>query len=116
MLPLRKSLTYGHLSCVYLTFPCIHTRFYGNVYGSHPYYTEIRNGKAHGSLLLNAHGMDVFFSEGRVTYKVIGGILDFYFFVPKGGKPNSVVQAYTDLIGKPTMPGKQLLCIEPRCY
>lgn len=50
--------------------------------------------------------MDVFFSEGRITYKIIGGILDFYFFIPKDGKPNSVVQSYTDLIGKPIMPGE----------
>ena len=56
--------------------------------------------------MLNAHGMDVFFSEGRVTYKVIGGILEFYFFVPKDARPNSVLEAYTDLVGKPFMPGK----------
>ncbi|KAL1935041.1 hypothetical protein VTP01DRAFT_4181 [Rhizomucor pusillus] len=86
------------------------TPWFENIYGSHPYYTEIRNnGKAHGTLLLNAHGMDVFFSEGRITYKIIGGVLDFYFFIPKDSKPNSVVQSYTDLIGKPIMPALWML-------
>ncbi|KAG2219357.1 hypothetical protein INT45_011265 [Circinella minor] len=78
-------------------------------YGAHPYYNEIRDGKAHGVFLLNAHGMDVFFAEGRVTYKVIGGILEFYFFVPKDGRPNSVLEAYTDLVGKPFMPALWML-------
>lgn len=84
-------------------------RFYKNIYGAHPYYTELRNGKAHGALLLNAHGMDVFFKEGRITYKIIGGVLEFFFFVPKDAKPNSVMQSYTDLIGKPFMPGTILI-------
>ncbi|KAI9495167.1 alpha glucosidase [Zychaea mexicana] len=85
------------------------TPFYENIYGAHPYYNEIRKGKAHGVFLLNAHGMDVFFSEGRVTYKVIGGVLEFYFFVPKDGKPNSVLEKYTDLVGKPFMPAMWML-------
>ncbi|KAI8142903.1 alpha glucosidase [Fennellomyces sp. T-0311] len=85
------------------------TPFYENIYGSHPYYNEIRNGKAHGALLLNAHGMDVFFAEGRITYKVIGGVLEYYFFVPKDGKPNAVLEAYTDLVGKPFMPALWML-------
>ncbi|CAM0142249.1 hypothetical protein VKS41_002270 [Umbelopsis sp. WA50703] len=83
--------------------------FYENQYGSHPAYTEIRNGKAHGSLLLNAHGMDIFTMTGRITYKVIGGILDFYFFVPEPAKPNAVVAAYTDLVGKSIMPALWML-------
>ncbi|KAL1929570.1 hypothetical protein VTP01DRAFT_1708 [Rhizomucor pusillus] len=88
----------------------VQTPFYANVYGAHPYYNEIRsNGKAHGTLLLNAHGMDVFFAEGRITYKIIGGILDFYFFIPKDSKPNSVLHSYTDLVGKPFMPSQWML-------
>ncbi|KAG1085424.1 hypothetical protein G6F42_021405 [Rhizopus arrhizus] len=47
--------------------------FYRNIYGAHPYYQEVRNGKAHGALLMSSHGMDVITTEGRITYKVIGG-------------------------------------------
>ncbi|KAI8081129.1 alpha glucosidase [Thamnidium elegans] len=82
---------------------------YRNIYGSHPFYTEIRDGKAHAALLMSSHGMDVVTTEGRITYKVIGGVLDFYFFVPKSGKPNDVSIAYTDLIGKPMMPSHWML-------
>ncbi|ORY93432.1 alpha glucosidase [Syncephalastrum racemosum] len=86
------------------------TPFYENQYGSHPYYTEIRNGKAHGTFLLNSHGMDIFLTgDGRLTYKVIGGVLDFYFFVPKDNTPNGVLSSYTDLIGKPFMPALWML-------
>jgi alpha-glucosidase len=83
--------------------------FYQNQYGSHPAYTEIRDGKAHGSLLLNAHGMDIFTMTGRITYKVIGGVLDFYFFVPEPATPNAVVKSYTDLVGKSIMPALWML-------
>ncbi|KAI9262408.1 alpha glucosidase, partial [Phascolomyces articulosus] len=75
-----------------------------NSYGHHPFYTEIRNGKAHGVLLLNAHGMDYALDKGKITWKVIGGVLDFYLFVPQDRTPNSVIQLYTDVIGKPAMP------------
>lgn len=87
---------------------------YQNMYGTQPFYMDIRNttgggGAAHGTFLLNAHGMDIITVEDRITYKVIGGILDFYFFVPQDARPNSVVQAYTTLIGKPMMPALWML-------
>ncbi|KAI7897105.1 alpha glucosidase [Mucor mucedo] len=84
---------------------------YQNMYGSHTFYMDIRkgDGAAHGTFLLNAHGMDIINTEERITYKAIGGILDFYFFVPQDSRPNSVVQAYTTLIGKPTMPAHWML-------
>jgi alpha-glucosidase len=80
--------------------------FYRNIYGSHPYYSEVRDGKAHSVLLMNSHGMDAVTAKGRITYKVIGGVFDFYFFAPKSGSPKDVSIAYTDLIGKPMMPCK----------
>ncbi|KAI7901599.1 alpha glucosidase [Cokeromyces recurvatus] len=83
--------------------------FYGNIYGSHPYYSEVRDGKSHGVFLLSSHGMDVITVDGRITYKVIGGILDFYFFVPKSGTAGDLSIAYTDLIGKPMMPAHWML-------
>ncbi|KAJ8564727.1 hypothetical protein K7X08_001187 [Anisodus acutangulus] len=74
-----------------------------DLYGSHPMYMDLRNvngeGNAHAVLLLNSNGMDVFYRGDSLTYKVIGGVLDFYFF--SGPTPLAVVDQYTSFIGRP---------------
>jgi alpha-glucosidase (family GH31 glycosyl hydrolase) len=99
-----------------------------NMYGSHPFYMELRSTGAHGVFLLNSNGtsavcavvcaacavkicvvlpseampgMDIYAGPEQLTYRTIGGILDFYFFV--GPSPAEVISQYTEVIGKPFM-------------
>ncbi|XP_046858818.1 sucrase-isomaltase, intestinal-like [Xenia sp. Carnegie-2017] len=76
----------------------------GNTYGVHPFYMSLeKSGKAHGVVLVNSNAMDVTLQPTpALTYRTIGGILDFYFFL--GPSPEDVVQQYTKLIGRPFMP------------
>ncbi|NXD73316.1 MGA protein, partial [Eolophus roseicapillus] len=75
-----------------------------NSYGYHPFYMALEeDSNAHGVLLLNSNAMDVTFQPTpALTYRTIGGILDFYMVL--GPTPELVVQEYTALIGRPVMP------------
>ena len=46
--------------------------------------------------------MDVNLTASHLTYKTIGGILDFYFLL--GPNPLTLTTQYTDLVGRPFMP------------
>ncbi|CAL4100017.1 unnamed protein product, partial [Meganyctiphanes norvegica] len=75
-----------------------------NLYGSHPFYECLENdGNSHGVLLLNSNAIDYqVLSYPALSYRTIGGILDFFMVL--GPKPEAVVQQYTQLIGRPVMP------------
>ncbi|KAK3096704.1 hypothetical protein FSP39_002561 [Pinctada imbricata] len=78
---------------------------YSNLYGTHPFYTCVEDGQGntHGVLLLNSNAQDYSFTPlPMLTYRTIGGILDFYMFL--GPTPENVIQQYTKAIGRPFMP------------
>ena len=60
------------------------------------------DGLAHGTLLLNSNAMDVVLHSTSVTWRVVGGVLDFYILT--GPTPHSVLEQLTGLIGRPVMP------------
>lgn len=46
--------------------------------------------------------MDIVLTETTLTFRFIGGKVDFYFFA--GPTPADVMEQYTRLIGKPKLP------------
>lgn len=77
---------------------------YKNLYGSHPFYLAMEeDGKSHGVLLHNSNALEITLQPTpAITYRAIGGVLDFYFFL--GENPEEVVQEYLQFIGKPNLP------------
>ena len=77
-----------------------------NLYGSHPFYIDVRkeDGSASGVLLLNSNAMDIAVDEGQLTWLVTGGVLDFYIF--SGPSANDVVSQYVQFVGMPYFPPK----------
>ncbi|XP_023230572.1 lysosomal alpha-glucosidase-like [Centruroides sculpturatus] len=75
-----------------------------NLYGSHPFYLCLDSGKwSHGVFLLNSNAMDVILQPTpAVTFRSIGGILDFFVFL--GPYPDSVIMQFTKVIGTTFMP------------
>jgi lysosomal alpha-glucosidase len=75
-----------------------------NLYSSHPFYFVMeKSGASHGVFLANSNAMEVILQPGpAVTFRTIGGILDFHYFV--GPTPQEVMDQYTNIIGKPAIP------------
>jgi len=72
-----------------------------NLYGSHPFYVEIIDGKAYGFLLKNSHGMEFSIKNNVMSIQVIGGNFDMYFFM--GPTMDDVVKQYYKVIGAPAL-------------
>ncbi|GFY62927.1 maltase-glucoamylase, intestinal [Trichonephila inaurata madagascariensis] len=70
----------------------------------HPMYMCLENdGNAYGVLLLNSNAMEVLLHPlPAVTFRTVGGILDFYIFL--GPSPEEVIQQYTEAVGRSSMP------------
>ena len=74
-----------------------------NLYGHHPvYFSTEPGGTAHAVVFWNSNMMDVNLSSSALTYKTIGGVLDFYFLM--GPTPLELSEQYTEMVGRPWMP------------
>ncbi|CEG35529.1 maltase-intestinal-like [Plasmopara halstedii] len=84
----------------------VHTRSGGdNLYGVHPFVLQLGGGqssKAHGIFMLSSNAMEVVARQSALTYRLTGGILDFFVF--SGSSPQQVIEQYTAIIGRPAMP------------
>lgn len=78
---------------------------HANLYGTHPVYMEQRyhdgKGYAHGMFLRNAHGQEVLIGEQDLTWRAIGGSIEFYFY--SGSKPTEVIRQHQEVVGLPAM-------------
>jgi lysosomal alpha-glucosidase len=75
-----------------------------NLYGVHPFYLSMEeDGNTHGVFFLNSNAIEIeLLPYPAITYRTIGGILDFYYFL--GPTPDAVISQYTELIGRPYFP------------
>lgn len=75
-----------------------------NLYGDHPFYMVVEpDGKSHGVFFLNSNAKEaVLQPTPALTWRSIGGIMDFYVFL--GPNPDHVVRQYTAVVGTTFMP------------
>ncbi|XP_055327410.1 LOW QUALITY PROTEIN: sucrase-isomaltase, intestinal-like [Paramacrobiotus metropolitanus] len=75
-----------------------------NHYGVHPFYMVVEDdGHAHGVFFLNSNAMEYQFQPApALTLRSTGGIFDF--FILMGPNVQDVLEQYTSLIGRPTLP------------
>ncbi|XP_064228866.1 LOW QUALITY PROTEIN: probable maltase-glucoamylase 2 [Aotus nancymaae] len=76
-----------------------------NLYGAHTFFLclEDASGSSFGVFLMNSNAMEVTLQPApAITYRAIGGVLDFYVFL--GNTPEQVVQEYLELVGRPFLP------------
>jgi alpha-glucosidase (family GH31 glycosyl hydrolase) len=79
-----------------------------NRYGSHPMYlNREKSGNFHIVYLRNSLPMDVIITKNgenySLTYKIVGGVLDFSIFLGDKNPENSI-RLYHDFLGKHTLP------------
>ncbi|KAJ8410765.1 hypothetical protein AAFF_G00187220 [Aldrovandia affinis] len=76
-----------------------------NLYGHYTFFLclEDLTGRSFGVFLMNSNAMEVTIQPApAVTYRTIGGVLDFYILL--GDTPEEVVHEYLELIGRPMIP------------
>ncbi|KAL0486989.1 lysosomal alpha-glucosidase [Acrasis kona] len=73
-----------------------------NLYGTHPFFLEFRDGRSSGAFLLNSNAQDIIVNNQSLNFITIGGIIDLFVFV--GPSPSQVVKQYHTVIGAPFIP------------
>ncbi|KAK6363546.1 hypothetical protein TWF730_000974 [Orbilia blumenaviensis] len=73
-----------------------------NAYSSMPMFAGMHNGMAFGVYLHNSNALDMIYTEDLMTYKIVGGIVDF--FVLLGDTYGEVVKQYQYVTGFPQLP------------
>ncbi len=76
-----------------------------NLYGAQPFFMAVdeRDGRAFGTLILNSNAQEYgLLPPSAISYRTLGGILDFY--IMEESSPETLISAYTSLIGKTYMP------------
>lgn len=79
-------------------------------YGIFPFYVSLESDlhHAHGVYLRNVNAMDVVLQPDQsITFRPIGGVLDFIVFA--GPTPNDVVRQFQNTVGKPDLPPRWAL-------
>ena len=51
--------------------------------------------------MMNSNGMDITVTNSSISYRMIGGLVDLYFFM--GPTPNAVIEQLTYVVGRPMM-------------
>lgn len=77
---------------------------YSNLYGVHPLIVFIEaDGAVSGVFLYNSNAMDVALQPTpAMTFRTIGGVLDFFILL--GPTIDALMEQYTAIVGRPTMP------------
>ena len=74
-----------------------------NLYGHQPFIMGISPaGHAFALFLINSNALEVEFNNRVMTWRAIGGVLDFYYIV--GETPTDVLKQYHNIVGRPFMP------------
>ncbi|KAF3101696.1 hypothetical protein TWF569_005378 [Orbilia oligospora] len=78
------------------------TPLHENSYSSMPMFIGMHNGKAFGIYLHNSNALDMIYTKDVMTYKIVGGIVDFFVFL--GESYEDVVKQYQQVTGFPQLP------------
>ncbi|EWC45319.1 hypothetical protein DRE_00718 [Drechslerella stenobrocha 248] len=78
------------------------TPLHENAYSSLPIFAGMHEGKAFGVYLHNSNALDMVYTDSKITYKVVGGVLDFFVYI--GDSYEDVTRQHQLVTGFPRLP------------